>query len=216
MLSILTAALLVAEPALALESPSSEPQAPVGQASLAPAVLPQGSLALFTLLGAPDLGAGYRQGFRPLELDATASVNYLQLSFTAELATRLQAYTSGNFQLGAVLGLGFVANSGSTYYDAANFALVGLRPRLGLVASHQAMERLALLATADLPLAIGLSSAGVQSLPSLGAGAEFTVGGGVSLLALGQLGVDASRSPAGVSTVRLGWAVRFGVGFRLF
>ncbi len=36
----------------------------------APAALPAGTMALYGQIGAPDVGAGYRQGFDGLEIEA--------------------------------------------------------------------------------------------------------------------------------------------------
>src|SRR5689334_19489007 len=87
------------EPAAASEAPASEtPDAPpplieaerpkptpppgpedsVG-AVFAPALMPRGSMSVYGMVGAPELGAGYRQGFKWAELEVRALINYLTL-----------------------------------------------------------------------------------------------------------------------------------------
>ena len=56
---------------------------------LMPAVLPQGASSLYAWAGAPEVGAGYRQGFGGLELEGRARFDYLRVALTGELAARL-------------------------------------------------------------------------------------------------------------------------------
>ena len=187
-------------------------------AVIAPAVMPRGSTALYALVGAPDIGGGFRQGFSMFELEVKLNFNYLLAAGLLEGGFRFSAIKREKFEIAPTVGLGLAADSGSRYYDRANFAYVALRPRVGGVAAIFFSETVTGLVTLDVPWAIPLTnhSAGGQLTPLLGAGAEMHLGGILSGLLLGQVGVDVIKEPLGVTQVRPAWAVRLGLGFRLF
>jgi hypothetical protein len=59
-------------------------------------------------------------------------------------------------------------------------------------------------------------AAGGEFTPTAGFGAEMLLGKQLSGLLLGQLGLDVIKEPLGVTQVRPAWAIRLGLGFRLF
>ena len=183
---------------------------------MAPAALSAGTLAFWGLLGAPDVGVGYRQGFATFELDAQATFNYLTLSTVFELGGRMPVYNRNRIQVAPFAALGLELNSGSTYFDRANFGSVALRPRIGGVASWLVSDTVQALVTAEIPLAISMNVIGTHFAPKLGAGAEFHLGGRLSVLALGEFGLDVLKAPLGETQVRPAWAVRLGFGYRVF
>lgn len=209
----LTLLLLAAEPVLDL---SPEPNDQVVGGAMAPAALPAGTLAFWGLLGAPDVGVGYRQGFSGFEFNAQATFNYLAISTTLEVGGRVALYRKNRLELAPLAALGLEFNSGSTYFDVANFASIALRPRIGGIASYAFSETVQGLLLADVPWAISLNVVGTHFSPTLGAGAEFRLGGKLTVLALAQIGVDALKEPLGVTQVRPAWAIRLGFGYRVF
>lgn len=182
----------------------------------APASLPAGTNAIYGIVGAPDLGAGYRQGFGPVELDARATFNLFKVSALAEVGVKLAAYEKDGLRLAPLLALGLEFNSGATYFDRHNFAFIGLRPKLGLNASYAFTETISGIAQLEVPWSVALTVQGFQLTPLAGAGAEFHLGGGFSLALTGHFGMDATKEPLGVTQVRPAWAARLGVGYRLF
>ncbi|MBL8918423.1 MAG: hypothetical protein JNJ54_06150 [Myxococcaceae bacterium] len=184
--------------------------------AMAPAALPGGSLGFWGTLGAPEVAGGYRQGFSLLEIEAIARFHYLELSGTVEAGVRLAAWKSARAVLAPTFSLGLKVNSGVRAFDPFNFGYVALRPRLGLVASISVSDVVQILATAELPWAIALNVTGFQVTPTVGGGVEFQLNQKLSLVGLGQLGVDVIKEPLGVAVPRLAWAVRLGVGYRLF
>ncbi|MCA2976828.1 MAG: hypothetical protein INH41_25995 [Myxococcaceae bacterium] len=204
---------LAAEPEPA---PAPSPAAADRGAGLSPAALAPGSLAFSAFIGAPEVGAGYRQGFSVLEFEALARFNYLELSGVAEAGVRLQAWKSERARIAPTLSLGLKLNSGARVFDPSNFAAVGLRPRLGVVASISASEVVQVVLTAEVPWAIALNVSGFQLTPVAGAGVEVMLSPTLSLLALGQGGVDVIKEPLGVPVVRPAWGLRLGVGYRVF
>ncbi len=183
---------------------------------MAPAALPAGTLALWGLLGAPDVGIGYRQGFSVFELEARATFNYLLLSTIFEAGVRVPVFRRNKLEMAPVAALGLEFNSGSKYFDPANFASVALRPRIGGVVSYLVSETVQALLLVDVPWAISLNVTGSHVSPTIGAGAEFHLGGRLSVLALGQIGVDVLKAPLAVTQVRPAWAFRLGFGYRVF
>lgn len=184
--------------------------------AVAPAALPAGTIAFYGLVGAPDLVAGYRQGFAPFELEARAAFNYLDVSAFGDVALRFSWLTSDRLQLAPVVGLGLKASSGARYFDKASFPALSLRPRLGLVASYLATDTVSLIGHVDVPWAIALTAPGHQLTPTVGAGAEFAIGSSLSVVAMAQAGVDVVKEPLGVTQARFAWGARVGLGFRLF
>ncbi|MCU0700586.1 MAG: hypothetical protein MUC96_29100 [Myxococcaceae bacterium] len=214
MLAFALALTLAAEP----EAPVTKPSRVAAEqgAALAPAALPGGSLAFSGFIGAPEVGAGYRQGFSVLEFEAQARFHYLELSGLVEAGVRLLAWKTDRVRLAPTASLGFKFNSGARVFDAFNFGYVALRPRLGLVTSISVSELVQVLVTAEVPWAIALNVTGFQVTPTVGAGVEFQLSSTLSLFALGQGGVDVIKEPLGVAVARPAWGLRVGVGYRLF
>jgi hypothetical protein len=183
---------------------------------LAPAALGPGTLAVYGLVGAPELAVGFRQGFAALELEARASFDVLQAAGTLEAGVKVPVLRSGRLQvaLGGLLGLKL--DSGATYADPFNFAAVSLQPRAVAALSFEALDTLALLVRLEVPLAVSLTSAAWELRPVVAAGTEFRLGAGLSMLLLGQVGLDAVRTPSAMLAQRLAWGLQFGVGYRLF
>jgi hypothetical protein len=216
-LALLSALLATSPPAV---SDHSAPERLFGEkgtgAVLAPAQLPPNTTALYVMLGAPDLGVGFRQGFAAVELEARLFFNYLQAAAALEGSLRFLKFTRGIVSLAPSAGLGLVANSGSIYLDAANFGFVGLRPRVGLNGALRFTETISGVFLFDLPLTLALTARGIEVTPTVGAGAEVQFTSVLSGLLLGQVGLDVIKEPLGVTQARVGWAVRLGMGFRLF
>lgn len=214
MIATLLSALVVAAPTQTATFSPKESSRVLGGV-LAPAKLPAGTIALYGFVGAPELGAGFRQGFDALELEARALFNVFQLSATVEGGVRLGVYQRDRLQLAPTASLGLAFNSGSTYFDAANFGSVSLRPRVGGTLSYSFSDLVAGLIYAELPWAIGLSG-GHQVTPILGAGAEFYLGGSLSLLVAAHAGVDLVQAPGAEAFTRPAWGLRLGLGHRVF
>ena len=184
----------------------------------APAILPRGSMAVYALLGAPDIGGGYRQGFARAELEARVWLNYLQASALAEVGGKMSVYRKGILEFVPNLALGLEANSGSRYYDKANYGYVALRPRAAIITAIRFTELATGLFLIDLPWAIALTNggAGGHFTPTAGFGAEIQLGTTLSGLIMAQGGIDVIKEPLGVTQIRPAWALRMGLGFRLF
>src|SRR5919204_1819030 len=77
----------------AAQSPSTAIGAGESQRSfgsvLAPAALPAGSTAAYAFAGAPEIGAGFRQGLSGLELDVRAGFDYFAVAGAFELSGRV-------------------------------------------------------------------------------------------------------------------------------
>jgi hypothetical protein len=183
---------------------------------VAPAVLPAASNSVYGVVGAPELGAGYRQGFSVFEVEGRALFNLLELSGLVEGGLKLRVLERDELQLGVGAALGLQLNSGSKYFDVANFASVALRPRVSALVSYAFSPIITGVAQLEVPLSLSLTKLGTDFRPALGAGAEFLLGSSVSLLVLGELGIDAIKESIGVTQVRLAWGVRLGVGYRIF
>jgi len=183
---------------------------------VAPAALPAGAMSLYAMLGAPELGAGFRQGIKMLEVEAKLMFNYLLASGWLEIGVKLPVYDKGMIQMAPTLALGIEANSGSRYYDRANFAYIAMRPRAGFITSLRFSDTLAGIVLFDLPWSFSFTSQGSHVVPTLGAGAEVHLGGNMSGFVMGNIGLDAIKEPLGVTQYRPGWALRLGLGFRLF
>lgn len=212
---MLALALLVTLAADPTSSPApANPQATGG--AFAPAALPAGSISFWGTLGAPEIAGGYRQGFSLLEFEATARFQYLELSGTVEAGVRLLAWRNERTLIAPTFSMGLKANSGIRAFDQYNFTAFALRPRVGLVTSISVSEVLQVVALVDVPWAIALNVTGFQLTPTVGAGVEFMLNQRLSLVGVGQLGVDVIKEPLGVAVPRPAWAVRLGIGYRLF
>lgn len=186
-------------------------------AVVAPAELPEGAMALYGYAGAPEVGVGFRQGLGGFELEARARFNWFQASGVLEVVGRKQVWTRGALALAPTLGLGLVLNSGARYLEDVNESGVLLRVSPGAVASYRLSETVAALGLVDLPFDVGLSPKGARRFQALGGGgAEVYVGSDLTLSAVGQLGVETFKRHQGNPDTGLGWAVRLGLGARLF
>jgi hypothetical protein len=185
---------------------------------IAPPIMPRGSTALYALLGAPDVGGGYRQGFSKAELEVRLWFNYLQAAATLEVGGKMSVYRKGILEFVPNLAIGLEGDSGSRYYDKSNFAFVALRPRAALVTGIRFAEIATGIFLIDLPWAIPLTNhaAGGEFTPTAGFGAEMMLSKTLSGLVLGQIGLDIIKEPLGVTQLRPAWAIRLGLGFRLF
>jgi hypothetical protein len=183
---------------------------------MAPAALPAGAMAVYAMLGAPDLGGGFRQGFSLLELEVRLMFNYLLASAALEIGVRVPVYEKGMVQMAPSVAVGFEANSGSRYYDRANFGYLAVRPRVGLITSLRFSDTVSGLVLFDLPWSIPVTVQGTHVVPTVGAGAEIHLGGNMSGFVMANVGFDAIKEPLGVTQLRPGWAIRLGLGFRLF
>lgn len=201
----------------AQEGAAPRREEPAFGAVVAPAALPDGATALYGYAGAPEVGAGFRQGIVGFELEARARFNWFQVSGVLEVVGRRQVWTRGPLAVAPSLGLGLVLNSGATGLDEDNFSGVLLRLSPGVVASYALTETLAAVGQVDLPFDLGLSPTGARRFQALaGGGAEVYVGSDLTLSAVGQLGVETFKEQRGVANTRLGWALRVGLGVRLF
>ncbi len=181
-----------------------------------PAALPQGSTAIYAFIGAPELGIGFRQGFEAAELEARATFDWTQIAGIAEVGGRMALYRQGALTMAPGLFLGLKVDSGSRYFDTANFAFIGIRPRLDFALTYQVAETVQVLTKVEIPWAIATNVLGSQFTPTLAVGAEFHVGGPFSLLASALGGVDVTKEPLGVPQVRPAWGLRLGLGYRMF
>jgi hypothetical protein len=200
-----------------VSAPGAGPETQVGGV-VAPPIMPRGSTALYALLGAPDVGGGYRQGFSKAELEVRLWFNYLQAAATLEVGGKMSVYRKGMLEFVPNLAIGLEGDSGSRYYDKANFAFVALRPRAALITGIRFAESATGIFLIDLPWAIPLTNhaAGGEFTPTAGFGAELMLSKTLSGLVLGQIGLDVIKEPLGVTQLRPAWAIRLGLGFRLF
>lgn len=190
-------------------------------ALVAPAALPAGALAVWGWSGLPEVGVGFRQGVGGWELGAQARVDWVRMGLAVQGGLRRQVYARGGFALAPRLEVGLVGATGARYLGEALrvVELEGVLARVepGVVVSWRAVETVALVGQLTAPLDFSLSAPGSRRLQALGgAGVEAYVGQGVTVLALGELGVEGVRPPGGRTQVGLGYAVRLGVGWRLF
>lgn len=212
MTTVLLALLAGGEPAESIRAP----EARITGGVVAPAALPAGTNALYALVGAPELGVGYRQGFGPMEFEARGLFNLFEISALVEVGVKLELLHIDRLRLAPTLALALKLDSGATYFDKMNFAYVGLRPRLGLNASYDFTETISGVASVEIPWAVALTTQGFQVTPLLGAGGEFHLGRSLSLLISAHGGFDVTREPLGMTQYRPAWALRLGVGYRLF
>lgn len=184
----------------------------------APALMPRGAIAVYGLMGAPDIGAGFRQGFERVEFEARLWFNYLLASFVLEAGGKMSVYRTGKFEFVPNFAIGIETNSGTRYYDRINYSYVGLRPRAGLVSSLHLTDLFTALCILDMPWSIPLTdrAAGGRFTPTVGLGGEFQLSPTMSALMMGQFGLDVVKEPLGVTQYRPAWALRIGLGFRLF
>lgn len=196
--------------------PAPGQERPFG-AFAAPAALPPGGLAAYGYMGVPEVGAGYRQGVGPLELDAQLKLNYFQLSLAVEGAARLLVYSQGRLQIAPSLAVGAVFDTGSRYIDQYNFGYVGLRLVPGGTVSWRAAETVSAVGELQVPIDLPLTrGGGARYTPMAGGGAELYLGEDVTAGAMADLGVDVVKQPLGVPKTRFAFALRVGLGYRFF
>lgn len=213
---VLLLALVFALPVAAQEAALTREDQAFGT-MVVPAALPEGATSLYGYVGAPEMGAGFRQGLGPLELEARARLDYFRLAGIFEVGARRAVVSQGPATFAPTLGLGLVLNSGSAYLDADNFGGVLLRLTPGLVVSWRVAETVAVVGLLDLPVDLGLGPTGARRFQALtGGGAEFYLGSDITLLTAGQLGVENFKAPDLPAQTRLGYQVRLGIGTRLF
>ncbi|XXF80370.1 hypothetical protein P2318_11635 [Myxococcaceae bacterium GXIMD 01537] len=186
-------------------------------AVVAPAAMPDGATSVYGYAGAPEVGAGFRQGIAGFEVEARARFNWFQVSGVLEVVGRREVWTQGPVSLAPTLGLGVVLNSGATYMEDDNTSGVLLRLSAGAVATCRVSETVSTLGLVELPFDLGLSPTGARRFQALaGGGAEAYVGGDLTVSAVGLLGVETFKAAERATDTSLGWAVRVGMGLRLF
>jgi hypothetical protein len=203
---VLLLALVIALPAsvAAQEAAPASEDWPFGTVA-APAMLPEGAMALYGYVGVPEMGAGFRQGLSLLELEARARLDYFRLSGIFEVGARRAVVSQGPAMFAPTLSVGLVLNSGSAYLDADNFGGVLVRITPGLVVSWRVAETVTVVGLLDLPIDLGVAPTDARRFQALtGGGAEFYLGSGITLLTTGQLGVENFKAPDLASQVRLG------------
>lgn len=198
-------------PAMTLEAPK------VYGGFVGPAVLPPGALSVYGYMGAPEIGAGFRQGVAGVELEVRTRLNYFQVAFAAEALLRFKAWEQGRLQLAPMIGGGFVANTGARWLDEDNFSAISIRILPGLMASVALGETVTGIALLELPFDLGLSPAGTNRFNGLaGGGVEVALDETISVGAVAQMGAERFRSPTRVDEWRFSWQARIGLGFRIF
>lgn len=184
---------------------------------IAPGMLPEGATSLYGYVGAPEMGAGFRQGLTHFEVEARARLDYFRLAGIFEGGVRKAVVNKGPATFVPTLSLGLVLNSGTAYLDEDNFGGVLVRITPGLVVNWRVGETVAVLGLLDVPFDLGIDPAGARRFQALtGGGAEFYLGSGITLLTAGQIGVENFEAPDVPAQTRLGYQVRLGIGTRLF
>jgi len=186
-------------------------------AVVGPAALPAGATALYAFMGLPEVGAGFRQGLGFGEWEARARVDYLTLSATGEVIGKYALYHWGRLDYGPYLGAGITLSSGSRYFDPLAFTFVGVRVLGGATLSYQVLDTVRLLARLEVPFDRPIGGAGGGRLRALaGGGAEVYLADDITVMALGEAGVDWIKLPLAVTQARFGYSVMLGFGLRLF
>lgn len=186
-------------------------------ATLGPATLPNGAMAVYGWAGAPDLVVGVRQGFEEFELEARVRADYLDVTTGGEVHFRYRAFDRHGLALAPSMGFGLLGNTGATYFNDRNFSGWFARVGPGVVATYGLTETVRLVGLAEGPFDFRLNQGGGWRLQLLGgAGFEVYLGDDMSLLAAGQVGGDFRDAPERRMSVGPGWAVRLGLGKRLF
>jgi hypothetical protein len=216
---LIVAAVAVAAPAAAQEEegPAFPDRKETFGAVLGPSALPMGSTAAYAYAGVPEVGGGFRQGLPGFEWEARARLSYLTLSLTAEGVIKVPLIRTARFDLAPYAGAGLTVSSGLRAFDPYTFPYAGARIVAGLTAGYQASGTVRLLASVEVPYDHPFGTGGGGRLtPLAGGGVEILVGDDLSGLFLGQGGLDWVKEPLGVPVVRGTWAVRLGLGVRLF
>lgn len=211
--TVVLAALLGA-PALAQQS--KEPAEGELGSAIAPAALPAGGSSLWLTVGAPELAGGYRQGLGRFEIGATAHLDYLRLGATVEGNLRYLAIRERWLSLAPTLALGITGDTGATYFDEDNTAVVAARVHPGLLMTATVAEIFELLVGFDAPMDFGLTSANTRVKLLAGVGGELYVGSGVSLVLMLQAGGEGFTTRFGNMEWRPALQARVGLGVRMF
>jgi len=195
---------------------TAEPAAGELGSTIAPAALPAGGSSLWLTLGAPQLGVGYRQGLGAFEIGASGHLDYLRLGATVEGNLRYLAIRERWLSLAPTLALGFTGDTGATYFDEDNTAVVSARVHPGLLLTATVAEIFELLVGFDVPMDFGLTSEHTRVKLLAGVGGELYVGSGVSLVVMFQAGGEGYTTRFGNMEWRPALQARFGLGVRLF
>jgi hypothetical protein len=186
-------------------------------ALFAPAALPAGTSSAYGFAGVPEVGAGFRQGFGPLELEGRVEMDYFDISMTPEVFARIPVTGRGPYQVAPLLGVGAVFNSGATYVDADNFPYVAIRVRPGANLSWRIAETASLLGEVSFPWDFTVSEGGgYRFQPMAGGGAEMYLGQEITAGVLAQVGADVIKEPRDFWRTRFAFSLRVGIGYRFF
>src|SRR5512138_3160700 len=90
-------------------------------AALSPAALPAGATASYVFFGAPEIGAGYRQGFGKVEVEGRLRFDYFRLALSADVLGKVPVYRGSSLDVAPSFGVGLVYDTGQKYLDTANF-----------------------------------------------------------------------------------------------
>jgi hypothetical protein len=186
-------------------------------AVVAPAALSAASTAAYVFAGAPEIGAGFRQGLSGLELDVRVGFDYFAVAGALELSGRIPLAAAAPYQVAPALGVGMVFNSGAQWLDRDNFAYNGVRVSPALRIGRQLGETAAVLGELTLPVDVPVSQeGGYRFRPLLGAGGEVYLGQEISAGLMAQVGADVLKPPLAALRTRFAFAVRLGIGYRFF
>jgi hypothetical protein len=185
-------------------------------AMFTPAALPAGGMAVYGYVGVQDVGIGFRQGFGWLELEGRAHANYLRVLTGAEGLAKISVIHEEGLSIAPFVGTGIILNSGLQFFDTENFAYAAWRLIGGATLCYAIAEWISAIALFELPLDLGLGVNAWQFRPLAGAGVELMLGEEMTVSLLGQLGPDVFQAPNGQAATRLGYALKLGVGIRLF
>jgi hypothetical protein len=207
--------LMLASAGAAAQTPTQN-ERPFG-AFVAPAGLPSGGMAVYGFAGAPEVGAGYRQGFGGFELEARAVLDYFLLSLGGEGYLKVPLLYDPEFEVAPYLGAGLGYRTGARYVASDNYAGWDLRLRPGAIFTLRLADTVSALGELSVPTEISLHPRGYfRTTPLVGGGAEFFLGEDVFLGLVALLGPSFYRAPLGQTQVSLGFSARVGLGFRLF
>ena len=197
-----------------IRSASAQPQGPGALAY--PATLKSGQLAVSGFIGAPFVGAGFRQGIGGIELGGLFEVDTLRLGTSVEGLVKVPVFQKNQWQGALGLGLGGIAQSGARYFDTANVAFWGARTRIQAIVTHPIAETAGAVLQLDVPVTWSLPDARMWQISSLlGGGIEVYLGNSASGLLMGQVGAT-TQHVDGKETTAFAWQVKWGVGWRLF
>ena len=186
-------------------------------AVVAPAALSAASTAAYVFAGAPEIGAGFRQGLSGLELDVRVGFDYFAVAGALELSGRIPLAAAAPYQVAPALGVGMVFNSGAQWLDRDNFAYNGVRVSPALRIGRQLGETAAVLGELTLPVDVPVSQeGGYRFRPLLGVGGELYLGQEISAGLMAQVGADVLKPPLAALQTRFAFAVRLGIGYRFF